>query len=407
MMVRKAYRFRLEPNGEQRRALIQFAGARRWVWNQALAENKRRLDAGERTATYAEMCRWITAWRHDPATLWLADIHVHPLQQGAKDLTHALADFFRKAGDSAKKAFPRFKKRGDGDSFRYPASVKAEVGSDGWGQVWLPKIGWVRYRASRPIEGAIAQATIVREGEHWFVSIQTEREVDKSSASRLPAVGLDLGVARFATLSDGSVFEPVAAFARARRRVARAQRRLARKQKGSKNRAKVRRRLCRLRRQERRVRQDFLHQASTAIARRYGQVIMEDLAVKSMSASAGGTADLPGRNVKVKAGLNRSILDQGWHQFKVLLGYKLAERGGELVLVNPSFTSQRCAACGHTAAANRKSQAVFACLSCGHHEHADLNAARNILVAAGHAVQACGGIGREPPGEAGTHREAG
>ncbi|MFN3429600.1 MAG: RNA-guided endonuclease InsQ/TnpB family protein [Candidatus Sericytochromatia bacterium] len=407
MMARKAYRFRLEPNGEQRRSLAQFAGARRWVWNQALVENKRRLIAGERTATYAEMCRWITAWRHDPATSWLADIHVHPLQQGVKDLARAIADFFRKAGDSAKKGFPRFKKRGDGDGFRYPMSVKVEMGPDGWGRVWLPKIGWVYYRASRPVEGAIAQVTIVHEGEHWFVSIQTEQQVAEPPQSELPVVGLDLGVARFATLSDGTVVEPIAAFSHARRQIARAQRRLARKVKGSRNRAKARRRLATLRRQERRRRQDFLHQASSLVARRYGLVVMEDLAVKSMSASAAGTVEAPGRNVKAKAGLNRSILDQGWYQFKVLLGYKLAERGGELVLVNPSFTSQRCAACSHTEAANRESQAVFTCRSCGHHEHADLNAARNILAAAGHAVQACGGIGREPPCEAGTHRETG
>ncbi len=414
MIRRKAFRFRIEPTGEQRRALAQFAGARRWVWNHALAENKRRLEAGERTASYGEMCRWITAWRHDETTPWLADIHVHPLQQGVKDLHRAFKDYFRKAGDAAKKAFPRFKKKGDGDGFRYPMSVKAELSPDGWGRVWLPKVGWLRFRASRPIAGTIAQATVVREGEHWFVSIQTEQEVVAPAPSDLPAVGLDLGVARFATLSDGTPVEPVHAFARARRRVARAQRALARKQKGSKNRAKQRRRLGKLRRRERRVRQDFLHKASTTIARRFGTVVMEDLAVKQMSASAAGTVEAPGTNVKAKAGLNRAILDQGWHQFKVLLDYKLAERGGMLVLVNPSFTSQRCAACGHTEAGNRKSQAVFVCRSCGHTEHADLNAARNILaigqggsVTAGHAVQACGGIGREPPDEAGTHREAG
>ena len=407
MIQRKAFRFRVEPDGEQRGALAQFAGARRWVWNQALAENKRRLDAGERTASYAEMCRWITAWRHDEANPWLADIHVHPLQQGVRDLARAFADFFRKAGDAAKKAFPRFKKRGDGDSFRYPMSVKAEVASDGWGRVWLPKIGWLRYRASRAIAGRIAQATVVREGAHWFVSIQTEREVATPAPSSLPAVGLDLGVARFATLSDGTVIAPLAAFSRARRQVARAQRKLARKQKGSKNRAKQRRRLGTLRRRERRARQDFLHKTSTALARRFGVVVMEDLAVRAMSASAAGTLEAPGRQVKAKAGLNRSILDQGWHQFKVLLGYKLAERGGELMLVNPSFTSQRCAACSHTEAGNRESQAMFVCISCGHHDHADHNAARNILVAAGRAVQACGGIGPEPPHEAGTHREAG
>jgi putative transposase len=406
MIQHKAFRFRLEPDGEQRQAMAQYAGARRWVWNKALAENLRRLEAGQRTASYAEMCRWITAWRHNPETPWLAVVHVHVLQQSLRDLARAFVDSFRKADDPLKRSTPRFKKRDRRDSFRYPMSVKASLAPDGWGRVWLPKIGWVRYRASRPLEGEIAQATVVREGDHWYVSLQTEREVLDPCRSELPAVGLDLGVARFATLSDGTFIETVAPFGRARRRIARAQRSVARKQKGSKNRAKARRRLGTLRRRERRMRWDFLHKTSTAIVRRYGTVVMEDLRVRSMTASAKGTAERPGRGVRAKAGLNRSIMDQGWHRFKLLLCYKLAERGGELVLVVPAFTSQRCAACGHTDAANRESQAVFACKSCGHHEHADLNAAVNIL-AAGHAAQACGGIGHTPPVEAGTRRVAG
>src|SRR5690606_19713514 len=136
-----------------------------------------------------------------------------------------------------------------------------------------------------------------------------------------------------------------------------AQRKLARKQRGSKNYAKQRRIYSKLRCRERRARQDFLHKTSTAVAKRFGTVVMEDLAVRSMSASAKGTIEAPGRNVRSKAGLNRSILDQGWYQFRQLLGYKLADRGGELILVNPAFTSQRCAECGHTEAANRESQA--------------------------------------------------
>lgn len=407
MIQHKAYRFRLEPDSNQRQALAKFAGARRWVWNRALSENKRLLEAGERTSTYAEMCRWITMWRQDLTTPWLAEVHVHVLQQGLRDQARALADYFRKAGDSAKKAFPRYKKKGEGDSLRYPSGVRVESVRSGWGSVWLPKIGWVRYRASRPFEGTIAQTTVVREGDHWFITFQTKWECRTPTPSMLPTVGLDLGVARFATLSDGTVFDPVAAFGHVRARIARAQRKLARKERGSKNRAKQRRIYSRLRCRERRVRQDFLHKTSTAVAKRYGTVVMEDLAVRSMSASAKGTIEAPGRNVRSKAGLNRSILDQGWYQFKRLLEYKLADRGGELILVNPAFTSQRCAECGHIEAANRESQAVFVCLLCGHRAHADHNAACNILLAAGHAVQACGGKRRRPPAEAGTHREAG
>lgn len=406
-MLRRAYRFRLEPDDRQAIQLAQFAGACRWVWNQALVEQKCRLEFGQRTAGYAEMCRWITAWRHNPDTSWLYDVHVHVLQQKLKDLARAFDDYFRKAQDPLQRGFPYFKKRGDGDRFRYPINIKAEIGTDGWGRVWLPKIGWVRYRASRQLEGTIAQATVMRDGDNWFVSIQTEREAPEPATSLLAPVGLDLGIARFATLSDGTVIEPLNRFSRSRQRIARCQKQLARKKKGSRNRAKQRRRLAALHRKVRRARQDFLHQVSTAIARRYGLVAMERLSVRRLSASARGTIDAPGRNVKAKAGLNRSILDQGWYKFRVLLDYKLAERGGQLILVEPKYTSQRCAACGHIEADNRKSQTVFLCLSCGHRAHADLNASTNILTAAGHAVEACGGIGHGPPIEAGTCREAG
>jgi putative transposase len=401
MLIRKAYRFRMEPTSAQIVTLARFAGACRWAWNEALVEQKRRLEAGERVAGYAELCRWITGWRHAPSTKWLAEIHVHPVQQKLKDLERAFRDYFRKPGDRAKRNIPRLKVKGVQDSFRYPIGIRAEILSNGWGQVWLPKIGWVRYRASRAIEGRIAQATIVREGVHWFVSIQTERELVVSER-REAQVGIDLGVARFATLSDGNVFNSPHAYMRQAPRLARLQRQLARKERGSANWKKHVRKVARLRRRERRIRNDFLHQVSAAIARHYGRVVIEDLKVSRMTRSAKGTRDKPGQGVRAKAGLNRVILDQGWSTFRRLLAYKLVERGGQLIAVDSKHTSQRCLQCGYVHANNRKSQAVFACRACGYVENADLNASRNILKAAGLVASACGGIGHEPPVEAGT-----
>ena len=410
MVERKAYRFRLEPNGSQRQQLVRTAGSARWAWNQALAEQKRRLDAGEPVASYAEMCGWLTAWRHDPVTAWLAEAHSQPLQQRLKDLARAIADAFRPEGDPAKKDFPTFRQKHKDNSFRYPQSVKAELRSDGWGQDWLPKIGWVRYRASQPVVGQICQATVSKDGVHWFVAIQTEREVADPTPNEANPVGIDLGVARFATLSDGQVFEPLNAFKRQARRLAKAQQQLARMQKCSANWKKQQRRVAKLRRDERDARQDYLHKVSTTSAKNHGLVVMEDLHIRNMSASAKGTVETPGTNVKAKAGLNRSILDQGWYTFRVLLASKLAVRGGRLILVPPQNTSRTCPACGHSDAANRPMQARFCCVRCGHAAHADLNAAVNILnrafnQAAGHAVSACGGIVRKAPNEAGTHEK--
>ena len=122
-----------------------------------------------------------------------------------------------------------------------------------------------------------------------------------------------------------------------------------------------------------RVRSDWQHRTSTDIARRFGAVILEDLNTKGMTSAAGG------KGRAAKAGLNRSILNQGWYGFEVKLAYKLEERGGTLVKVNPAYTSQTCAECGVIDARSRESQAVFCCVACGHEDHADTNAARNIL----------------------------
>ena len=201
-------------------------------------------------------------------------------------------------------------------------------------------------------------------------------------------VGIDLGVARFATLSNGTVFDPLD-FRKEEEKIKRLQRALARKKKGSKNLAKTRKKLSVLHRKVADTRLDFLHKISTTICKNHAVVILEDLEVKGMSASARGTKEAPGKNVRQKSGLNRAILRQGWGTFRTLLDYKTRWSGGVLLLVPPGYTSQRCSGCGHTAPENRKTQAAFHCVACGLRLHADLNAALNIE-RAGRARIACG-----------------
>ncbi|MBS0185862.1 MAG: transposase, partial [Proteobacteria bacterium] len=136
-------------------------------------------------------------------------------------------------------------------------------------------------------------------------------------------------------------------------------------------------------------RKDFLHKTSTTLSKNQAILVVEKLKIGNMSCSAKGTKKEPGRNVRAKAGLNRSILDQGWGEFITYLSYKQKERGGLLIFVDPRYTSQTCNRCEYIDANNRTSQAVFKCQSCKHEDHADVNAAKNIL-AAGHAVLACG-----------------
>ena len=223
----------------------------------------------------------------------------------------------------------------------------------------------------------------------WFISIQTEREVAPPVHEATAAVGIDLGVARFATLSDGQSIAPLNSFKKHQQRLARYQRLMARKQKFSKNWVKAKAKVQKLHSTIANIRRDFLHKTSTAISKNHALVCIDDLKVANMSRSAKGSKEQPGRNMKAKSGLNWSILDQGWSEFWRQPEYKQGWLGGLVVALPPQHTSQRCSCCGQADAANRLSQKRFACVSCRYEANADFNAARNIL-AAGHAVLACG-----------------
>lgn len=253
----------------------------------------------------------------------------------------------------------------------------------------MPKLGWLRLRLSRPVLGELRNVTVSERAGRWYVSIQTEREVEQALPQAMTAVGIDMGVVRFATLSDGTHIEPQASFERHEQRLRRYQRRMSRKVKGSRNWHKAKAKVQRLHARIADVRQDFLHKVSSRIAQEHALVVIEDLQVRNMSRSAKGTVEQPGKNVRAKSGLNKAILDQGWAEFRRQLQYKLDWRGGQLLAVDPKNTSRTCPECGHVAADNRKTQARFSCVSCGHEAHADLVGALNIL-ARGHRAAACG-----------------
>lgn len=379
----QAYKFELMPDGAQVRQMARFAGACRFVFNKALALQNSNHEAGGKFIGYVAMAKLLTGWRNGPETPWLKDAPVHPLQHALKDLERAYKNFFAKQA-----RFPRFKKRGERSSFRYPDPKQFKL-DEGNARIFLPKLGWVRYRKSREVQGQLCNVTVSERAGRWFVSIQTEREVSAPVPVATSAVGIDMGVARFATLSDGAFLAPLSSFKRHEVRLARYQRRMARKVKGSRNWHKAKARVQRLHSRIANVRQDFLHKASTEIARQHALVAMEDLQVRNMSASAKGRADAPGRNVRAKAGLNKAILDQGWAEFKRQLEYKMQWSGGELIAVDPRNTSRTCPECEHVDAQNRKTQAVFRCVACGHTAHADVVGALNTL-ARGHRAAACG-----------------
>jgi putative transposase len=296
------------------------------------------------------------------------------------NLERAYLNFFEKRAQ-----FPKLKKRGVSDSFRYPQGCKLDQANS---RVFLPKLRWVRFRSSREVLGDIANITISLKAGRWYASIQTTREFEVPKHPATGAVGIDMGVMHFATLSDGSHFESLGSFKKHQRRLEHYQRMMARRTKFGRNWHKAKKKIQTIYARIGNCRRDYLHKCSTAISQSHAMVCIEDLQVRNMTKSASGTILNPGTNVRAKSSLNRSILDQGWGEFRRQLEYKLQWNGGILVPVSPHNTSRECPLCGHTDADNRKTQSRFACVACGYENNADLVGALNIL-ARGHRVTAC------------------
>ena len=380
----QAYRFELMPTGEQARKMRQFAGACRFVYNKALALQQENHKAGEKFIGYVPMAKRLTQWRNGADTPWLKDGPVHTQQCALKAIERAYVNFFEKRAD-----FPRFRRKAMGDGFTYPDKKQIRL-DRGNGRVFLPKLGYIRFRKSRDVPGEVRSATVSLRCGKWYASILTAREVEVPVPDG-PAVGIDVGVARFATMSDGTYIAPLNSFRKHEQRLAKYQRRMARKVKGSSNWKKAKARVQRIHARIADARADFLHKASDAISKNHAMIAVEELKVRNMSRSAGGTVAAPGRNVRAKSRLNQSILDQGWGEFRRQLEYKTAWNGGYFVAVDPKNTSRKCPCCGHVSADNRKTQARFACIKCGHEANADHVGAINVL-AAGHAAIACAGM---------------
>ena len=388
MLRRKAYRYRLDPSPAQQALFRRTAGAVRFVWNWGLAQRTqlwaaiKDLPADQRRAhrlTVNDQINQLPTLKQQFP--FLAEAPSHCLQQVLRNLDTAFDRFFKKEADH-----PRFRRKGERVSFRFPDPTQIGIEER---TIQLPKAGKVRYRNSRAIVGRVKQATVSWDGLHWHISILSQQEVGPVDPPSGVPVGVDLGIAQSVTCSTGPVVHfPVPDRAELAR-LARLQRRISRRQRHSRRRERAKIAFLRFRRRLVQRRVDAMHKTTTALAKNHGLVVIEDLSVRSLTASAAGTRAAPGRNVRSKAGLNRALLEQAFGEFRWQLTYKCAWYGSRLVAVRAAYTSQRCARCGWKDAANRPSQAVFACRLCGHRDHADHNAAVNIL-AAGTAATAQG-----------------
>jgi len=373
MKQRQAFEYELKPNGEHERFMRKSAGACRFVFNKALVIQIENYEASNKYISYVSMAKQLTKWRNSPETPWLSEAPYHSLQQALKDLDRAFKNFFAKRAN-----FPRLKKKGRGSSFRFPDPSQIKLDQNN-SRIFLPKLGWIHYRKSREVIGELRNVTVKKRGEKWFISIQTERELTRPTEAPTTAVGIDVGINRFATMSDGSYIAPLNSFKKHQDRLRHHQQELSRKVKFSQNWKKEKAKVQKIHIGVANARKDFLHKITTTISKNHALVCIEDLQVSNMSKSASGTQENPGKNVRQKSGLNRSILDQGWGMFRSQLAYKLEWNGGMLLAVPPQYSSQECPACHHIAKENRKTQAQFACVSCNYKNHADVVGAMNTL----------------------------
>ena len=396
MLRLQAYKYELMPNGGQVRDMRRFSGSCRFVYNKALALQKENHEAGNTFIGYVAMAAKLPIWKREAGTAWLKETPSQALQHALKDLEKAFKGFFAK-----RTGFPRFKKKGSGDSFRYPEPKQIQLDPIN-NRVLLPKLGWLRYRNSREALGQVRNVTVSQSGGKWFIAIQTQRELAQPLPTSTTAMGIDVGIARFATLSDASYIAPLNSFKKHQQRLARYQRRMSRKQKFSNNWKKAKANVQKIHTEIANARKDFLHKTSTTISQNHALVCIEHLQVKNMSRSSKCNSEEHGKRVKQKSGLNCAILDQGWGEFRRQLEYKMTWQGGMLLAVPPQLTSQTCPACGHVSRDNRQSQAKFLCIDCGYENHADVVGAINILergyrlLARGESVQSDRSLKQEP-----------
>ena len=395
-ILRKSYKYRLSPTRKQAQALQWTLDRCRELYNAALQERRDAYRMCHLSVNYYDQAAQLSEIKECREEY--KDIHSQVLQDVLKRVEKGMQAFYRRIkafrsehltegrGDSlvgARKkeaGYPRFQGRERYDSFTYPQGGYSITHDN---RVSLSKIGSVKVKLHRPIEGNIKTATVKREGDHWYVVFSCEME---QVATHLPstdeAIGIDLGLLHFATLSTGDTIENPRFFRKAQADLARKQQYLSRCKKGSHRRNKAKKQVAKAHRKGRNQRADFLHKESRKLVNTYAVIVFEALAPSNMSRAPKPKQDENGvylpNGAAAKGGLNKSILDAGWSQFVSLCTYKAANAGMvHVIKVDPKYTSQVCSGCGQVRKKDL-SDRWHSC-ECGTELDRDHNAARNIL----------------------------
>ncbi|MGW5648553.1 RNA-guided endonuclease InsQ/TnpB family protein [Saccharopolyspora sp. NPDC003752] len=389
MQANCARKYRMYPDDTQSERLTSWAHSCRAVWNYALAQRIWAYKSAQRVTLRAvEQCAELTEARKESE--WLRDLPAQTAQQILRQLDGAYDNFWNLTNPAG---FPRFKKKRHSQSIPFTGQkLHVRKVSRRKALVRLPKIGWIPFVLSRPIDGVVRNAMVSRDTLGWHISFGIHLpEPAEQPVNDGPPVGIDLGVTCSAFVSDEDharqrpdtlTENEMQRLRRLEQRKSR-QIRFAKKHNGGKYSNRLRRtirQIAALKARQTRRRTDWNHKLTTDLAKNHGLVAIEDLPVRRMVRSARGTVEQPGHYVKQKAGLNRAIADQGWYEIRRQLDYKTRRYGSSLEVIPARGSSQTCAKCGIRDPKSRKGcSRTFACVHCGHFAHADRNAALIIL----------------------------
>ncbi len=365
MIFKKAFKYRLVPNKAQETLFLQFSGARRWIYNRGLSQRKNAYEKDKTRIRLFDQNNDLPKLKKQTELSWLKEVHSQILQQALHDLDKAYQNFFRGLKTKEKIGYPRFKCKGMKDSFRYPEGIKVKEG-----KVYLPKIGHVKFKESRKIEGSIKQATVLREGKYWYISFscEIEKEVPKVQLKKDNAAGIDLGLKSFATLAVGKenrlvTIENPKFLKKSLKRLRYLSRQLSKKVKKGRNRYKAIMGLSGFHSRLKNLRLDFFHKLALDIVKSHDIIGVEKMQIKTM--------------MQGLKNLVRAISDAGWGMFMQCLKNKALEYGKTLYEVSSLLASTRiCSRCG-SKKKMELSQREYQC-DCGNVLDRDLNAAINI-----------------------------
>ena len=369
MKINKAYEFRIYPTKSQIKYIEGCFNACRYVYNVSLDCEKQLYELGAKSSLTAFGLSYHLR-NYKISSPWLSEYDSLALEFEMDNLANAYKKFFKGGG------YPKFKSKKDlKQSFRTRQKIK--LGSD---YIKIPKLKTkIKCIVHREVEGTIKQMTISRKNGKYFVSVMSEIEKNIEPVIINREVGIDIGIKHFITLDNGDKIENPSFLKEEAEHMTKLQKRFSKAKKGSNNYEKLKKAISNLHEKISNKRKNFLHNESTKLVEKYDRIYMEDLSIKNLTKSAKGTIETPGRNVKQKSGLNKSILDVGAGMFKDMLSYKTKFAGKELIKISKTFPSSKlCSNCKTKNENLELKDRIWTCNSCGTKHDRDINAAINI-----------------------------